>query len=110
VRVIETWWRKPIRVRLHNGLEHTFLCVEDTIDFLENEWPTKSGEHYRRATQLCRAALDRTASVDVACEAMISACLEANFNLVVNVQPEAWKQHPFGAAVHCTTGGTFPNQ
>ena len=40
MQIVETYWRNPISVRLQNGLEHTFHSVQDTLDFLENEWPT----------------------------------------------------------------------
>lgn len=79
---MQTHWRMPISVRLHNGLQHTFHSVEDTLDFLENEWPTRQGAHHRRALELCRATKMRTASSEAAREVVISACLEANMPLV----------------------------
>lgn len=84
MQVIETYWQKPITVRLQNGLEHTFHSLEDTIDFLENEWPIKFGLHHRRALDLCRAAAKRMVATEAAREALISACLEANMPLVMN--------------------------
>jgi hypothetical protein len=83
MHIVETCWRQPISVRLHNGIEHTFHSVENTLDFLENEWPTRSGAHRRRATDLCRAALNRIGSAEAAREAVISACLEANMPLAM---------------------------
>jgi hypothetical protein len=87
MHIVETHWRKPISVRLHNGLERTFHSVEDSLDFLENEWPTRTGAHRVRATDLCRAALSRTGATEAAREAMISACLEANMPLVMRNRP-----------------------
>jgi len=86
MKIVETYWRKPISVRLQNGLEHTFHSVQDTLDFLENEWPTKAGPHRDRATVLCRAALNRSGSSEAAREAVISACLEANMPLIIRQQ------------------------
>jgi hypothetical protein len=85
VQVIETYWEKPITVRLQNGLEHTFHSLEDSLDFLENEWPTKFGMHHRRALDLCRAAAARMVVTEAAREAFIAACLEANMPLVLTV-------------------------
>lgn len=98
MQVIETYWEKPITVRLQNGLEHTFHSLEDSLDFLENEWPTKFGMHHRRALDLCRAAARRMIVSEAAREAFISACLEANMPLVLNVG------RPSGAHSHsaCT--------
>jgi hypothetical protein len=77
VQIVETYWQKPVVVRLQNGLEHTFLSVEDSLDFLENEWPIRNGRHRHRAIDLCRSAMNRTTSSEVAREAFIAACIEA---------------------------------
>ena len=84
MQVIEIYWQKPITVRLQNGLQHTFHSLEDTIDFMENEWPIKFGLHHRRALDLCRAAAKRMVATEAAREALISACLEANMPPVMN--------------------------
>ncbi|CAN7163410.1 DUF982 domain-containing protein [Rhizobium sp. LjRoot254] len=84
MQVIETYWQKPITVRLQNGLQHTFHSLEDTIDFMENEWPVKFGVHHRRALDLCRAAAKRMVATEAAREAFISACLEAGMPLVMH--------------------------
>jgi hypothetical protein len=63
------------------GLEHTFHSVEDALDFLENEWPTRTGRYRGRAIELCRTALNRIGPLEAAREAMISACLEADMPL-----------------------------
>lgn len=80
MQVVESYWQKPVTVRLQNGLEHTFLSVEESLDFLENEWPTRNGRHQDRAVDLCRAALNRMASTEVAREAFIAACIEAGMS------------------------------
>jgi hypothetical protein len=86
MKIVETYWHKPISVRLQNGLEHTFHSVQDTLDFLEHEWPSKAGPHRIRATDFCRAALNKAGSSEAAREAVISACLEANMPLVIRHQ------------------------
>lgn len=86
MQVIETFWQKPITIRLQNGLDHTFLCIEDSLDFLENEWPIKAGRHQCRAIDLCRSAVNRITSTEVAHEALISACIEAGMPPVITVQ------------------------
>jgi hypothetical protein len=82
---IDALWNKPVTVRLQNGLLHTFHSLEDTIDFLENEWPNPYGTHHRRALDLCRAARMRLTSREAAREAFIAACLEACMPLVLTV-------------------------
>lgn len=85
MQVIETYWQKPVTVRLQNSLEHTFHSLEVSLDFLENEWPTKNGTHHHRALELCRAAANRSGSIEAAREAFVSACLEAGMPLVLDV-------------------------
>ena len=97
MQVIETYWEKPITVRLQNGLEHTFHSLEDSLDFLENEWPTKFGIHHRRALDLCRGATVRMVATEAAREAFISACLEANMPLVLNLGRRADGYRPLAA-------------
>ncbi|CDI11293.1 MULTISPECIES: DUF982 domain-containing protein [Agrobacterium] len=79
----EVLFRAPVRVRMQCGLERSFLSVYDALDFLENEWPLRRGERYKRAVQKCRAALSRLEAAEVAREAFISACLEASMPLVM---------------------------
>ena len=86
MKIVETYWRSPISIRLQSGLSRTFHSVEDTLEFLENEWPNRSGPHQRRATELCRAAMNRTAPVQVAREAVIAACMEAGMPLAASFQ------------------------
>lgn len=82
MKIVETFWSKPVSVRLQNGLDHSLHSVEDTLDFLENEWPNRTGQHHRRAADLCRAALNRITPVEVAREAVIAACVEAGLPLI----------------------------
>jgi hypothetical protein len=81
VKIVESYWSKPISVRLQDGLDHTFHTIQDTLDFLENEWPMPTGPHRSRAIDICRAALDRITPTEVAREAVISACIEAGMTL-----------------------------
>jgi hypothetical protein len=85
MQVIETYWEKPVTVRLQSGLDRTFYSLEDSLEILENEWPTKFGVHHRRALDLCRAAAKRMVATEAAREAFIAACLEASMPLVINV-------------------------
>jgi hypothetical protein len=82
VKIVETLFRTPVSVCLQNGLEYTFQSVEDALDFLENEWGTRQGAHYRRAVDLCRAVLNRVAASETAREAFIAACIEGGIRLV----------------------------
>lgn len=91
MQVIETYWSKPVAVKLQNGLDHTFHSVEDALDFLENEWPIKHGSHRQRAAGLCKGALNRQVSPEAAREAFISACFEAN------MPPSFYAHHRFAA-------------
>lgn len=98
MQVIETYWGKPVTVRLQNGQEHSFHSLEDSLDFLENEWPTRFGTHHRRALDLCRAAAARMVAAEAAREAFIAACLEANMPLVLSVKRPDVSQHFLGGA------------
>ena len=95
MKIIEAFWSKSVTVRLRNGLEHTFHSVDDAVDFLENEWPTRFGTHHRRALDLCRAAQRRMTSAEAAREAFISACLEACMPLIL--QPTQKPERPTSA-------------
>ncbi len=75
-------FRAPVRVRLQCGLERTFLSVYDALDVLENEWPLRRGDRYTKAVEQCRAALSWSVPSEVAREAFIAACLEADLPLV----------------------------
>jgi hypothetical protein len=70
-------WHKPVTVRLQNGTDRRFSGAYDALDFLENEWPIRRGRHYHNAIRLCRAALERTLSAEVAREAFLASCIEA---------------------------------
>lgn len=70
-------WATPVHVHLQCGLERGFVCVHDALDFLEHEWPSRTGALYARAANLCRLALDGGLPADMAREAFIFACLEA---------------------------------
>ena len=73
----EVYFSIPLSVRFPNGLSRVFESLHDTVDFLENEWPLRHGERYKRACKQCRAAMLKQTPVAVAREAFIAACLEA---------------------------------
>ncbi|MCT7664100.1 DUF982 domain-containing protein [Shinella kummerowiae] len=77
----------PLHVRLSSGISRTFGSVNDTLDFLKNEWPLRHGERYRRACEKCRAGLLRQAPIAVAQEAFVAACLEAG--MAIEAEPPA---------------------
>ncbi|WP_426131293.1 DUF982 domain-containing protein [Pararhizobium sp. PWRC1-1] len=70
-------WSHRLDVTLRAGMDRTFRSVYEALDFLENEWPLKSGEYYDRAVLACRQALNGLAPSETAREAFIAACLEA---------------------------------
>ncbi|MBZ7927631.1 DUF982 domain-containing protein (plasmid) [Ensifer adhaerens] len=70
-------WTVPLSVRLQSGSERLFFSVHAALDFLENEWPTRSGRGYEGAVRSCRGALKRATPAAVAREAFVGACLEA---------------------------------
>jgi hypothetical protein len=86
----DIFFATPLHVHLSNGLSRTFDSVNDTLDFLENEWPLRHGERYKRACEKCHAALRRQTPVAVAREAFVAACLEAG--LPVQALPPAWQR------------------
>ncbi|EYR82815.1 DUF982 domain-containing protein [Shinella sp. 838] len=73
----EIYFATPISVTFTNGTSRLFQGVHDALDFLENEWPLRSGDRYKRACERCRAALQFRTPATVAREAFVSACLEA---------------------------------
>lgn len=85
-------FRAPVRVRLQCGLERTFLSVYDALDFLEEEWPLRRGDRYKRAVNRCRAALEWVVPSEVAREAFIAACLEAGMPMVL-ASPAPMREH-----------------
>jgi hypothetical protein len=80
MKIIDIPWHLPITVRLQNGAERRFGGAYEALDFLENEWPVRKGRHYESAKSLCRAALNRSISTEVAREAFIASCLEAGLD------------------------------
>lgn len=86
MHIAEVPFTVPVTIRLQCGLDHTFHSVYDALDFLEGEWPLRHGQRYDRAVELCRKALKRLVSGEVAREAFIAACLEASMPLVFPMQ------------------------
>lgn len=84
----DVYFSVPLQVSFPNGVMRSFESVHDTVDVLENEWPLRHGEWYKRALEKCRAALYRMTPVAIAREAFVAACLEAG--LPVQGVPPAW--------------------
>ena len=84
----DIYFSVPLQVSFPNGVTRSFESVHDTVDFLENEWPLRHGERYKRAREKCRAALYRVTPVAIAREAFVAACLEAG--LPVQGLAPAW--------------------
>jgi hypothetical protein len=78
---IEIPWHHPVVVRLQNGTDRLFSGTWEALDFLKDEWPTRRGAHYKKAVDICTAALERTVPASVAREAFISSCIEAGLPL-----------------------------
>jgi hypothetical protein len=70
-------WSTPISVGLQSGIRRSFASVLDALDFLENEWPIRSGAYYDAAIVSCRSAINKSTPPAVAREMFIAACLEA---------------------------------
>ncbi len=70
-------WNSPVSVRLQNGTEKYFHSLHDTLDFLENEWPTPHGAYHDAAVVSCRNALRHQTPPAVSKELFLAACLEA---------------------------------
>ncbi|MDE3795797.1 DUF982 domain-containing protein [Sinorhizobium meliloti] len=79
-------WCKPLTVRLPSGLLHTFITVFESLDFLENEWPLRTGPHHDRAVQLCQDALAGRVPPPVASVALLAAATEVGMQ-VVTIDP-----------------------
>jgi hypothetical protein len=75
--IIDIPWQQPVSVKLQNGSTRLFRGAYDALDFLENEWPVRKGHHYQNTISLCRSALNRSISTEVAREAFLASCLEA---------------------------------
>ena len=67
-----------------------FSSVYEALDFLENEWPVKTGNRYRNAIAACRGALNRTTPVRVARDAFVAACYEAGVGVTSAMPMHAW--------------------
>jgi hypothetical protein len=74
-------WSVPLSVRFSSGVSHLFSGPYDALDFMENEWPTRSGQKFAKAVRLCRSALNRGTPLAIAREAFIAACLEAGLQV-----------------------------
>jgi hypothetical protein len=81
-------WAVPVLIQHGPRIERIFNCVHDALDYLENEWPTRKGEHYSRARISLRAALSRSMPIEVAREAFLAACIEASLLKLPDYSPK----------------------
>jgi hypothetical protein len=82
-------WSVPLNARLQSGMTRMFSSVYEALDFLENEWPVKTGNRYKNAIATCRGALNRTTPVAVARDAFVAACYEAAVGITSAVPTHA---------------------
>ena len=75
-------WKQPVHLELHCGLARRFSDAHDTLDFLEQEWPTRRGPAYERALRHCRIALSDSRALGEARSALIAAAREAGLATV----------------------------
>ncbi len=80
-------WNEPVIIKPWNGRPRTFYSVEEAYEFLHREWPVETGAHYRRALDVCRAALGRKTFREAARKAFVAACVEAGMPSVVFEAP-----------------------
>ncbi|MDM9629073.1 DUF982 domain-containing protein [Rhizobium sp. S152] len=92
--MLDILWTHSVIVRLQNGTEKSFASIHDTIDFLENEWPTQRGDYYDAALVSCRHALARQTPPAVSRELFSSACLEAGFVIRGGIFPKSLGYKP----------------
>jgi hypothetical protein len=89
-------WSTPVSVRLQSGIGRLFASVLDAQDFLENEWPIRSGAYHDAAIVSCRRALNKSTPPAVAREMFVAACLEAGLRTTGDapVQPNYGRYSP----------------
>jgi hypothetical protein len=87
-------WNIPVNVRLQNGIEKSFQSVHDTLDFLENEWPSPRGAYHDAAVISCRKALNHQTPPAVSKELFLAACLEAGLAARNNMRPDNHHSSP----------------
>nr|WP_244412193.1 DUF982 domain-containing protein [Sinorhizobium sp. CCBAU 05631] len=87
----------PVIVRKKDGTPQVFACVNDALDFLEEDLALHRGGKYSRAVQTCRRALNRMTPVAIAREAFIDACRDAGMaasaDAMFGAKPGAGGQH-----------------
>jgi len=87
-------WNIPVNVRLQNGIEKSFQSVHDTLDFLENEWPSPRGAYHDAAVISCRRALNHQTPPAVSKELFLAACLEAGLAARNNMRSDSHHSSP----------------
>ena len=75
---LETCWISPVAVALPNGDARIVQSPNEACTLLEGEWPVQAGNHHEHALLLCRSAAKRLTSAEMAREAFVAACIEAD--------------------------------
>lgn len=88
----DAYWRHPVEIVMHSGLQRMFRHPYDALDFLQAEWPTRKGKAYRRALLWCAEALKMQDVAGLARRAFITAAREAG--LLLRERQDAHKMLP----------------
>ncbi|NML76439.1 DUF982 domain-containing protein [Rhizobium sp. S-51] len=78
---IQPTWADPVELKLQCGLARTFREPVDALYFLEEEWPTRHGAAYMRASRWCRLATESKDAAPIARAAFIDAARQAGLLL-----------------------------
>ena len=70
-------WSKPVLIKMPHGIQRNVEGPVAALSLLDEEWPAHRGRHYDAARAVCRAALERMTSAEVARESFISASIAA---------------------------------
>ncbi|MFK0383246.1 MULTISPECIES: DUF982 domain-containing protein [Rhizobium/Agrobacterium group] len=70
-------WKTPVTISLQNGSPRIFNGAYEAFDFLQHEWPERTGQAYEQALRLCRASLMGSVDGEIARAAFIAASRQA---------------------------------
>lgn len=74
-------WSSPVKFETNDFQFRIVASTEEASDFLLNHWRVEGGEKYLLARRACIDALGGAIEADVARQAFIEACKEANMNV-----------------------------
>lgn len=77
IRTGDVRWSSPIRVRIGYGFPETIRGPREALSYLNFRWPPVDGDYCRSAKAICAEALEFRVSPDVARDAFLNACIEA---------------------------------